>query len=269
MGSSVAFILAGQLRGFLSVEVQHSIANTIGSSDLFVHLTLSESQTASRGAITMAAHRLGAARVKLVADINSSETVSSCPSLVRSWPGAMFHRFRSAWLHLWECFEMALEHEATVRAGRSYVYFVKLRSDEQICSALPPMRNWASGTTVHTWQPLPRCEQAGARRRSCHATDDHLAIVPRAIAETFFSAYLEAGGACDAAAYAPFCAWSAGTMKYSQDVPAECLLGRWLSRANVSVDRGGLLGVRNACMWNNATLVREGCVCLHGNVSRA
>ena len=73
-------------------------------------------------------------------------------------------------------------------------------------------------------------------------------------------------------AYVPFCEWSAPFMRHAHDVPTECLLGRWLHRAGVPVERGRLLGARTACMWNLARLfddaapaglgrVRDNCTC--------
>ena len=226
----VAFLLVGQLRGFLSPSVQGSIAvhaTMSFRSELFVLLKLARrhADLMAEAAARAAATRLGATRVQIIiADGETSynddrfgpiRTASErgvgisreaerprhgpCPALIRNAADALFHRYRAAWRDVADAFSMVQSHEETVRSGRLFRYLVKLRSDEELCAPLPPLVHWRSAV-VHQWQPLPTCEPPGSRRRVCHATDDHLAIVPRAHAEAFFGgAYREAGASCNAA----------------------------------------------------------------------
>ena len=280
---SIAVLLAGELRGFLSLTVQASVrrhaleamSSAATTTSLFVVLKLTAGELASqRAQVLHALRRLNASRYQLISAPPSPH--AACASLVRHWPGALFDHFQAAWRDLAQGFAMIRRYETSERQGNRFDWIVKLRADEQLCSPLPTLDaigqyilNMSKQSTspglaspvIHQWQPLPRCEHAGARRRLCHSTDDHLAIVPRIAADRFFSAEQEAGASCHAADYAPFCAWPAGQMEAVGDVPSECLLGRWLSTGGILVDRGGLLGLRTACMWANQTAVRGGCQC--------
>ena len=282
---SVAFMVVGQLRGFLSPRLQANLARrTLGSfknSEIFILLKLTPAERQRSAATLFAAWRLGAARIQLVGTraidgelynennryIKSSDTyrldehaerasaanISSgeelpCPSLVRPVAHVMFHRFRAAWRDLADCYAMVRSHEDAARRGRRFDWVVKLRSDEELCAPLPPIQHWRA-RVVDQFQPLPHCEGPSADYRLCHATDDHVAIVPRAFADVFYSAHREVGDSCTSSDYSPFCHWTADRMVANGDVPAECLLGRWLFRNNVNVSLGGLLGVRDTCLW--------------------
>ena len=298
--TAIAFVIVGQLRGFQSVAVQSSIAryaigavNEHSTTDLFVLLKLTAAELLRAAEIAQAAVRLGVVRFQLIGTRDHSSTImynndrfsgaspvmeysnatsnkeEDCPSFIQRAPGAMFHRFKAAWQDLAECYNMVRAHEASVRQGRRFDFVVKLRSDEELCSPLPPLSTWLHTTSVHQWQPMQRCESAGSRRGSCHATDDHIALVPRAASDRFFSAHLEAGASCRAASYSAFCARSAKSMEATRDIPAECLLARWLSMGGIEVDRGALLGVRSSCLWEDARRPRGNCSCAHAAASAA
>ena len=286
MPRSIAFLVTGELRGFLSRSVQVSLRrhalDAMSSADistlLFALLKLTADEAAMHTMeVVHSLRQLGASRYQL--NISAAPTLSAvCPLFIRHWHGALFDHYQAAWRDLAQGFAMIRAYEKIDRQGLPFDWLVKLRADEQLCTPLPTLDviesfsigRYLSGAAsnhstrplvVHQWQPLPRCERVGTRRRTCHATDDHLAIVPREAADRFFSAEREAGATCRAADYASFCAWPAGQMVAVGDVPSECLLGRWLSNGGILVDQGGLLGVRTACMWSNATTVRDRCQC--------
>lgn len=267
-GGNVAIIVLGQVRGFASLPVHGSIlqlaVRCIGDSDVFVHVKIpSGTRETEVDAVHRAARAIGALSVELAAesdDANVERGSGSCQ--LRA--GSMAWKFLVVSLNAAHAFKTVCAHEA--RRGRRYEHIVKLRADEQLCSAFPSWRQF-SANAVHTWQPLPTCETPGSTSRICHAIDDHVAIVPRALADSFFNAFKEIHGTCLSNGthreYVPFCSWNSRQLVSRGDVPNECLLGRWLHRMNVTVERGALLGTRNACMVRRTT--RSNCNCSANN----
>ena len=85
---------------------------------------------------------------------------------------------------------------------------------------------------------------------------DHIAIVPRALAESYFSADREVSECVPRASYDPYCHVPT---RADPDVPMECLLTRWLARADVPIDNGALLGSQKMCLWRDETHTKGAC----------
>ena len=145
--------------------------------------------------------------------------------------------------------------------GWRYDFVIKLRPDEQICKPLPPWRQFAGdaryANMVATW---PRNPFIGPE------IHDHLALMRRDVASRYLSAHKELTEAC-----APHAEYYRRTLchgfhgskwRQAYDVPAECVLSRWLKRGGVTYDSyakhpngsygGGILGDWNYCLWTGA-----------------
>ena len=138
-----------------------------------------------------------------------------------------------------DCFRMVQAAEA--RNGHKYSFVIKMRTDQQICSPWPPHHrfNWSwyeATKTVATW----------SRSNGRRVIHDHVAIMPRSLADTFF---LRASALWECDDYREVVRYCNGPALYP-----ECYLSHYLKSHDLNFDNGLTMGREQMCLWKNSTL---------------
>lgn len=131
------------------------------------------------------------------------------------------------------------------RRGRRYDVVTKLRPDEQICAPWPSWRRfeWRGPVYSRTLATYPRAEPGIV---------DHVALMARGLADTYFGAFQVLETAANASStecvndreqFKPFC-----NALWSKHLWQECLLTYWLKQNHVGYDSGRLLGDGKMCL---------------------
>ena len=227
----VAICIVGQSRGFTAARLIRSIARhgvqaaQAEQVHVFVRITVPSLLDSDAFAVHSAATMLNATNVSLVRESEHDlGWLSRHLSLNASCLGQLDALWRRSFafqvLEQKACYDMVLAHETL--AKRRFEYIVKLRADQELCKPLPPVSRWPAHA-VSTWTAFGRVH-------------DHLAIVPRSLADLFFSASRELELCLPGGHYAatpPGCHTKVGAQ--------ECLLSHWLARSSVRVNNGNCL----------------------------
>jgi len=275
-----AFCIAGQARGFAASAVgksirEHAIAAFGTDPDVFLVLRYGDGRTEDAmhdmelSRILTAARSMQPLRFELLPDsfgappmcaqwrpthdANDASPNHTGTDRNQIWPH--MHRFKmaSAWRTLARSFEMVLEEEAERRSQYSFV--IKLRPDEQLCRPFP---QWTlfSGGRYDTSIATPRWGRAHYPN-----IDDHIFVAARPLADHVVAAWNEVLQ-CKPQSYyyatRPGCN-SGRSRPANDDVFAECLIIRWLSRGGIGYDtyENGPLDMFGQ-LWINSTHKRSG-----------
>ena len=247
----VAILVIGEPRGLAHPWVWGSIWRNVVSalgvdSDVALCLKMEAGGGQSLSSIATVARRLNATLALTLRNGTDPETAvvggRAGQNCSLSQPGKGLWRFATRGRQLRDCWETVRALER--RRGVAYTHVVKLRADEQVCEPLPSISRVRTDA-VSTWA----CHDAAMAERN--VVNDHLAIMPRALADVFFSQVEEATPptrrCLPRSLWEGYCHRSKRFMP--DDLPEECALTRWLARHHTPVDTA-TFGAQRSCLWN-------------------
>lgn len=177
--------------------------------------------------------------------------------------GTYMQRFMYAWHDIARCFEMVRREEAN--RGSAYDFVIKMRPDAQLCKPFPA---WTAlnlsnhKTEAHSMDKYSRTIATyGKVAADGPEAHDHVAIMARPLADRYFAAEQEIADCAPHSEYGrsschgfPHSGW-----RQKSDVPAECLLSRWLQRGGVAWDTYDhpIMGMSNHCLWNSDKILHR------------
>lgn len=267
MAVRAAVLVIGEPRGLAHPWVWGSIHRNVISalgaeSDVVLCLKLETNGGQSLSTMMSVACRLNATLALTWRNGTDPETAvggHAGQNCSLSQAGKGLWRFAIRGRQLRDCWETVRALER--RRGIAYTHVVKLRADEQVCEPLPPLSRVRTDA-ISTWA----CPDTAMSER--HVVNDHLAVVPRKLADVFFSQVDEATPptrrCLPRSLWEGYCHRSKRLMP--DDVPEECALTRWLAKHHTPVDTAAL-GAQRSCLWSwrrgEANMSGTGSLCFY------
>lgn len=237
----VAICVVGELRGFTADPVWNSIYKTVDAlkADTFLYLKLDVADDVRKLGSIMKILNSAAVQFLIRAQNVSwdSEKVvwnNTCPTFKLSSKDtkSMAYKFAVVSRDQAACFSLIKRREDD--SGVKYDFVIKLRPDEEICRPIKSLERF----------PVDKVSAWYASRH----IHDHIAVIPRTFANAYFSAGDEILKCSSRESYDRFCHVSSNDMP--DDIPNECLLGRWLHSQGISIDNGKVLGHPDFLKWS-------------------